>query len=178
MTEEEKPLSLAQWKKANPDVVKYVAPRYKRYRKEWFSSHRKKETTEGDKVGIVEDMVQQFAKSPVLPIDEPLPVVAPPKADIVLLKEKYAQETKITKDALRKLQPLLVGTNVPDATVDYLEAAWDHLLVAEKIVPFIVDNFEKNIVAAEETLKADEKRKESAEKLNKKLSKLKEKFAE
>jgi hypothetical protein len=71
---DELPMTLAQWKKANPEITKYISPKYKKYRKDFFKARRENETDGGDNVKI-EEIPAKIVKDMNAALNPPEPMV-------------------------------------------------------------------------------------------------------
>jgi hypothetical protein len=112
---DEIPMTLAQWKKANPEITKYISPKYKKYRKEFFKSKHNEEIVEGEDVGIVEDVKKAFAEGTE---PKPAPVV---KIDFNFEVDAVMKACDENRAKIDRVQDIITDRAVPEEALISLE---------------------------------------------------------
>lgn len=117
---DETPMTLAQWKKANPEITKYISPKYKKYRKEFFKA-RKGEASpkmEGEDVGIKEDAGKLV--SDVSNAINP-PKAAPVKIDFNTEVAAVVKACDENRAKIDRVQDIITDRAVPEEALLSLE---------------------------------------------------------
>jgi hypothetical protein len=118
---EEIPMTLAQWKKANPEILKYIAPKYKKYRKEFFKARRGEASPkmEGEDVGIKEDAAKLVSDvGNAINPPKAAPVV---KIDFNVEVEAVVRACDDNRAKLDRVQDIITDRAVPEEALLSLE---------------------------------------------------------
>jgi hypothetical protein len=110
-------MTLAQWKKANPEITKYISPKYKKYRKDFFKARRENETDGGDNVKI-EEIPAKLVKEMNTVLNAPEPAV---RLDFNVEVDAVVRSCDENQTKIDRVQDIITDRAVPIEALVSLE---------------------------------------------------------
>jgi len=158
---EEKPMTLAKWKAANPEITAYIAPKYKKYRKEFFKANKKIEEADDvkivdDTVKGVKDIVATATKREALPI--------PPSVDYAQLDVDVKAHLDEAMSHLDEIAPMCIGVYGGDLIQRKREAAYVSIVEALRTYSLLRGNLASQSEQLEQIAKDELARRDAAPK--------------